>query len=278
MASAGEIWVALEPIRTTTEVPNTRLGVLATGEPAASIVPAPPSLLAGSTIPEPPGQHPGEARQHLQIEDPAPEQLSREAEPVGIHQESVAAGVEAAHIACVVGFALQAEGKALEALGDGGLAAADAGAGAVDHRRLALAKRDAAAGELPALVALDEGDCVAADGCELVARFGEGVGRHQLGVAVLPGHPGSGGVVALVGHPTIDPDMALQGELVDLEVAGVGLGRSVGVAAVDQEAAVEGALGRVAEGVRDVNVAAFAFAARLRHLRRCLRGGRGDKN
>lgn len=209
LASAGEIRIALEPIQATTEVPNARLRVVATSEPAASVVPAPPSFLASSTIPEPPGQHPREARHHLQIEVPEPEQPSREIEPVGIHQESVAAGVEPTHVAGVVGFALQAESKALQALGDRGLAAADAGAGVVDHRRLAFAKRDAAAGELPALVALDEGDCVAPDGGEPVARVGEGVGRHQLGVAVLPGLPGSGGAVALVGHPTIDPSMAL---------------------------------------------------------------------
>ena len=99
-----------------------------------------------------------------------------EVEPVGIGQNGEAAGIEIPHLG-VVEVAIEGDIIAVDSLGDGGLAAADAEASPVCQVLTALAERYASArvADFSLILPADVREGVAADNCELVIGVGEPV-------------------------------------------------------------------------------------------------------
>lgn len=185
-----------------------------------------------------------------------------EDERLPVHQEGVAAGAEGP-CGAVVLQAPQNGVDTLETLGNGGLAAADAGTRAVDDARHVTAVGEAAAGEGEAGLVV-EGDGVAAERREHVAGVGEGVGEasHVGRYTVDVGAQAESGE-AVAGYRGVDGDAVL-GDLGDLDVGGgkEQLGGVVGGVAGDVESMAEVATGGGAEGVWNGHVAALAGTAR----------------
>ncbi|KAJ0989822.1 hypothetical protein J5N97_008178 [Dioscorea zingiberensis] len=127
--------------------------------------------------------------------------------------------------------------KPLESSGNGGLAASNTRAGAIDNVGSVMAEGDTTIDNRnkgDKAIPIDKGQRITTDGSELVAKLGGERG-------VLEPGPDMGGIVELIvaitSYPTFH-DNFVKSEFGDLDVAGVheDLGRAIGLVACHLEA------------------------------------------